>query len=475
MELSAAGLGIDDVVQIAVDHRPLSLTTHTLGAIAAGTSRARELQKQRPIYGRSTGVGANRSVPVHDPDQQLDRLLRSHSTSLGEPRAVVRVRAMVAVRVAQLAQGGSGISVTAVQGLVQGLNGDALPEVLEGGSIGTGDLTALAAIGTWLLDHPSGPRVLPGDGLALISSNAGVLGDAALAVTGLRRLATAALRVASLSLRAVYGNIEAFGAAVERATPFPGTRHVCRGMRGALADDGYAGHPARIQDPFGLRAMPQGHGVFLDALDRATEVVEAMINAPTENPVFDEVDGVTHHGGFHAAYLTHCLDALLLSLVQAAQLGMGRITMMANPELTGAPPFLADGTPGASGTMALEFVAASALARVRALAMPVGGNTVAVSRGLEEDASFASFSARHALDAIYAYQDLLACELVVAARALAIGERLPLWPELAPLLDGLADRADRDLTPDLHLASVVVPELAARFGTGRCRSADDDR
>lgn len=474
MELPAAGLGIDDVVRIAVDRVPLQLSAQNIAWIDSGAWRAREMAQLRPIYGRSTGVGANRSVSVHDPDRQLDRLLRSHSTSLGEPRAVVRVRAMVAVRIAQLALGGSGISVTAVDGLIDGLNADALPVVLEGGSIGTGDLTALAGIGTWLLDHPGGPRVLPGDGLPLISSNAGAIGDAALAVTGLRRLARAAVRVASLSFRAVCGNIEAFGPAVERATPFPGARLVCEGMRQGLDQDRYVDEPARIQDPFGLRAMPQGHGVFLDALDRATEVVEAMINAPSENPVFDEQSGVTHHGAFHAAYLTQALDGLLLSLVQAAQLGMGRITMLASPDLTGTPAFLADGTPGASGTMAVEFVAASALARIRTFAAPVGGNTVTVSRGLEEDASFASLSARHASDAIHAYQDLLACELVAAARALAIGGRLPQWPELEPMRAGLADVADRDLTPDLQLAALVVPELAGRFTAHRHRSVDLD-
>lgn len=463
MQLTADGLSIEDVVRVAVDRLPLTLTTEASDAVCAGAARAHTLAEQRPIYGRSTGVGANRSVPVDDSDRQLERLLRSHSTSLGAPRAAVRVRALVAVRIVQLALGGSGVSITAVNGLVDGLNADLLPVVLEGGSIGTGDLTALAAIGTWLLDHPSGPRVLPGDGLPLISSNAGVLGDAALAVTGLRRLARAAVRVASLSVRAVRGNLEAFGPAVERATPFPGARAVCQGMRQCLDLDGYVDRPARIQDPFGVRAMPQGHGVFLDALDRAAQVVEAMINAPSENPVFDEQNGVTHHGAFHAAYLAHAMDALLLSLVQAAQLGMGRITMLASPDLTGAPAFLADATPGASGTMGLEFVAASALARVRSLATPAGGNTVTVSRGLEEDASFASLSARNALDVIYAYQDLLACELVAAARALAIGRRLPPWPELRPMGAGLADIADRDLTPDLQLAAVIVPQLVGRF------------
>ena len=463
MELTSAGLRIDDIVRIAVDRELLSVTIDIGRQVDEGAALAARLADQRPVYGRSTGVGGNRSVPVQDPDGQLARVLRSHATSLGAPRAASRVRAMVAVRLAQLAAGGSGLSRTAFDGLLERLNTDTLPTVLERGSIGTGDLSALATVGVSLLDDPAGPRVRPGDALALISSNAAAIGDAALAIHRLDALARAAVPVASLTLRAVRGSVEPFGPAVERATPFPGARRVCAGLRQVLEDDGYADPPARIQDPFGLRAMPQGHGVLLDALDRASDVVHAMANAPSENPVFGERTGVTHHGAFHAAYLAHAMEGLLGALVQSAQLGLGRTTMLANPELTGTTAFLADGTPGASGTMLVELVAASSLARLRACAVPASSATVTLSRGLEDDASFASVSAAGALEAADAYRDLLAAEFFTAARALTLTGRLPAWPQLQPLHAGLARPEDRDLTEDLRTAVQVVPDLAQRL------------
>lgn len=463
VELTSAGLRIGDIARVAQDRELLTVATEVSDRVTSGAAIADRVAGQRPVYGRSTGVGGNRSVPVQDPDGQLARVLRSHATSLGPPRSATRVRAMVAVRIGQVAAGGSGLSRAAFEGLVDMLNADALPPVLERGSIGTGDLSALAAVGVALLDHPDGPRVRPGDALALISSNAAAIGDAALAIHGLETLARAAVPVASLTLRAVHGSVEPFGPAVERATPFPGARRVCNAMRQVLDDDGYADPPARIQDPFGLRAMPQGHGVLLDALDRAAHVVYEMANAPSENPVFDEHAGVTHHGAFHAAYLAHAAEGLLGALVQAAQLGLGRTTMLASPELTGAAAFLADGTPGASGTMLVELVAGSALARLRSLAAPAGGATITLSRGLEDDASFASVSAIGALDAVDVYRDLLAAELLTAARALTLTGRLPPWSQLATMQPGLARPEDRDLTADLQAATHLVPDLAHRL------------
>src|SRR2546428_3061278 len=101
---------------------------------------------QRPVYGRSTGVGANRDVAIDDPDRHALSLLRSHATTGGPLREPQRVRAMVAVRLNQLAAGGSGVSPLLLDGLADMLAADALPPVRELGSIGTADLSALALV-----------------------------------------------------------------------------------------------------------------------------------------------------------------------------------------------------------------------------------------------------------------------------------------------------------------------------------------
>ena len=128
-------------------------------------------------------------------------------------------------------------------------------------------------------------------------------------------------------------------------------------------------------------------------------------------------------------------------------------------------PFLGDGTPAASGVMIVEYSAASALAELRALATPAGIQVVTLSRGVEEDASFATLAARQALDSVSRFRAVIAAELVAALRCLRMqGARPPaLEPALAWLDErdgGVPDMHDRDLTYDLVMAEESVTSLA---------------
>jgi histidine ammonia-lyase len=373
---------------------------------------------------------------------------------------------MVAVRLNQLAAGGSGVNPLLLDGLADMLAADARPPVRELGSIGTADLPALALIALALMGEAPTSAPLrtrygcaPQDAVSIMNSNAGAIADAALAQHRLATLARAAVVVAGLTFVLVDGNAEAFAPLVETASPFDGVRHVCAWMRSLVGDAGDAASPARIQDPFGLRALPQVHGALLDALGRADEVVTRMANAPSENPLLLPEAGVAHHGAWHAAYLSQAMDAVISAAAQSAQLGLARLSMLSEPAFTGLAPFLGDGTPGASGVMITEYVAADALGGLRALATPTGVQTVSLSRGVEEDASFASLAARHALAAVDAYRTLVACELVAAVRGLRLrGRAAAGLAECAVLPDQVADR---DLTQDIRTAEQLLPALAA--------------
>ncbi|NED77983.1 aromatic amino acid lyase, partial [Streptomyces sp. SID9944] len=59
------------------------------------------------LYGRGTGVGAHRSVPVDAEDEAAHglRLLRSHAGGAGAVLPVRQIRALLAVRANQLLAG----------------------------------------------------------------------------------------------------------------------------------------------------------------------------------------------------------------------------------------------------------------------------------------------------------------------------------------------------------------------------------
>ena len=468
--LDGSHLSLDEIVAVSLRGGPVAVDPRARERVAASHAFADAVAEERPIYGRSTGVGANRDQVQPDPDSQALQLLRSHATSSGELRSAERVRAMLVIRLNQLATDGNGISPTVLDALESMLAADALPPVREGGSVGTADLAALATTARVLSGEvPSTPPVTgttefgPGDALTFMSSNAAVLGDAALAVWDLGRLARATVVIAAMDFAAVKGNPEAFSPAVEVATPFPGSRWVCRTMRELIATEV---PPTRIQDPFSLRTFPQVHGALMDRLAFAEEVIVKMANSPSENPMVSPTLGVAHHGAFHAAYLVQSLDSLVLAVAQSAQLSLARLTMLAEPTYTGLHPFLGDGTPAASGVMIVEYSAASALAELRALATPAGIQAVTLSRGVEEDASFATLAARQALEAVSRFRAVLAAELVASLRCLRMQASHPpaLLSALAYLDErdgGIPDMHDRDLTYDLILAEELVDGLPA--------------
>ena len=337
--------------------------------------------------------------------------------------------------------------------------------------------TALALMGEAPTGRPlpSFTQFGPHDALPFISSNAATIGDAALACVRLRELIHAYVVVAALTFLAIRGNAEAFAGIVDRVSPFEGSRRVTGWMRTLIAG---AGAPVRIQDPFGLRTLPQALGPAIDALAVLDDVVGRLANAPSENPVlwgYAEEEGgggsgsgeggeLAHHGGFHAAYLTTALDTVVITVAQSAKLILARLTALGDPEFTDLPAFLSDGSMGASGTMILEYVGASALGGLRAAATPAGLQSVVLSQGVEEDASFASLAASQALEAVDYLRTLLGCELVAAVRALRLGGTTPAGAALRRAMDVCAELpdevADRDLSADIEIAEKLLPGLA---------------
>lgn len=485
--LDGRGLDLTGIVRLADAAAEPAVAPGALERVRHAWETAGRLAATGRLYGRGTGVGANRSVPV-DPDDETGhglRLLRSHAGGAGPLLPARQVRAMLAVRANQLLAGGSGIHPAFVTALTEALRLGVHPAVNEYGGLGTGDLTALAQTGLTLIgerpwltpgtdsagrprpDAPPGglpaPVVPgPGDTLALLSSNALALGRAALAGHETDVLLRATHAVAALSLAAVSGSPEAYAAEVHALRPYPGPARAAAEVRRLL---GMPERPRaggrRVQDPYGFRAFPQVHGAALEALDRLRRIIETEVNCPSENPVIAPDGRAYHHGGFFAAPLGLALDGLNLAVLQTAQLSAARLAALGRADLTGLPAFLAAGPASSSGTMILEYTANSALAELRSCAAPASAGHAVVSQGLEEAASFAGQAARQTGRAAAACATVLACELVTAVRALRL---LPVPPSVPVFTVAAAalppDTEDRPLTGDVAAAAELLPALA---------------
>ncbi|MFF4362542.1 aromatic amino acid ammonia-lyase [Streptomyces sp. NPDC001604] len=472
--LDGVGLGVADVVHLADGSARPVPGSEAMRRVEESWDAARQIAATGRVYGRSTGVGANRNedVPTEAAAEHGLRLLRSHAGAIGEELPAREVRAMLAVRANQLLAGGAGLRPTVVTALCEALESGAHPVVNEFGSVGTGDIAALAQAGLALAgEHPwrgpNAPKPQPldnNDALAFISSNALTLGQSALALHELRGLVQATQVVAALSLLAVDGSHEAYAAPVHAARPHRGSSEVARRMRELI---GAADRPTpplgRIQDPYGFRCLPQIHGPALDAADALEEVVAIEINAAAENPLISPEDmAAYHHGGFYQAQLALALDHFRLSLTQVARLSTSRLSTLNEPAFTRLRPFLADDVPASSGVMILEYAAGAALGDLRAFSAPASLGHAVLSRGVEEQASFASLAARQTLRACRAYRLVVGCELVAAVRALRQRDLRP-EPDLPvgralELAESVlaADQADRPLTDDVTAAAALL-------------------
>ncbi|MGN5634473.1 aromatic amino acid lyase, partial [Streptomyces sp. AC154] len=163
--LDGRGLMVADVVRMAESTVKPVPGAEGMKRVEASWNAAREIASWGRVYGRSTGVGANRneSVPTEAAADHGLRLLRSHAGSIGEELPARQVRAMLAVRANQLLAGGAGLRPTVVTALCEALETGAHPKVNEFGSVGTGDIAALAQMGLALAgEHPwQGPGVAP--------------------------------------------------------------------------------------------------------------------------------------------------------------------------------------------------------------------------------------------------------------------------------------------------------------------------
>ncbi|MFC8348019.1 aromatic amino acid ammonia-lyase [Streptomyces sp. NPDC057280] len=471
--LDGIGLGVSDVARLADGAARPVPGTDAMKRVTTSWDAARQIAATGRVYGRSTGVGANRNepVPTEAAAEHGLRLLRSHAGAIGEELPARQVRAMLAVRANQLLAGGAGLRPTVVTALCEALESGAYPVVHEFGSVGTGDIAALAQAGLALAgEHPwkgAGPEPQPldnNDALAFISSNALTLGQAALALHELRGLLEATQVVGALSLLAVDGSHEAYAAPVHAARPHRGSSEVARRMRELIGADERPTPPlGRIQDPYGFRCLPQIHGPAHDAADALEAVLAVEINAAAENPLISPEDmAAYHHGGFYQAQLALALDHFRLALTQVARLSTSRLSTLNEPAYTRLRPFLADHEPASSGVMILEYAAGAALGDLRAFSAPASLGHAVLSRGVEEQASFASLAARQTLRACGAYRLVVGCELVAAVRALRQRDHgpdpaLPVGRALELAYSVLdEDQADRPLTGDVTTAAALL-------------------
>ena len=457
--------------------------------------------KGEAVYGINTGFGKLAHVRIGRADlAMLQRnIVLSHAAGVGEALPASVVRLVMALKLASLAQGTSGVRWATVRHIAACLDSGLLPIVPGQGSVGaSGDLAPLAhlaaaliGVGAMLVDGVEMPAVEalrgaglapldlgPKEGLALLN---GTQVSTALALAGLfeaERVLQAALVTGALSTDAARGSDGPFDPRIQAVRRHQGQIEVAAALRALMEGSAIrASHlvgDERVQDPYCLRCQPQVMGACLDLLRQAAATLAVEANGVSDNPlVFAETGEVISGGNFHAEPVAFAADMIAMALCEIGSLAERRVAMLVDPALSAGLPAFLTPRPGLnSGFMIPQVTAAALVSENKQRAYPASVDSIPTSANQEDHVSMATHGARRLLAMAENAAGIVGIELLAAAQGCDFHAPLTSSPRLEAAraalratVPPLAD--DRFLAPDIAAATALVRSGALAEAAGR--------
>jgi histidine ammonia-lyase len=411
---------------------------------ASADSVARIVAKGEPVYGINTGFGKLASVGIAAEDLVAlqKNIVLSHCAGVGEPLSPVITRLMMALKIASLAQGFSGVKLETIALLEAMLAKDIIPVVPSQGSVGaSGDLAPLAHMTSVMIgvgEAFAGNKRLPAvealasaglkpielgpkEGLALLN---GTQFSTACALAGLfeaELLFKNAVVSGALSTDAARGSDTPFDARIHQLRKHDGQIAVASALQSLMAGsairESHRLGDVRVQDPYCLRCQPQVMGAALDILRQAAATLLTEANGVSDNPlIFADEDLAMSGGNFHAAPVAFAADMIALAVCEIGSIAERRIAMLVDPVLSGVPAFLTPRPGLNSGFMIAQVTAAALVSENKQRAYPASVDSIPTSANQEDHVSMAAHGARRLSPMVDNAMAVVAIELLAAAQ-----------------------------------------------------------
>ncbi|MEO7039940.1 MAG: histidine ammonia-lyase, partial [Candidatus Elarobacter sp.] len=365
------------------------------------------------------------------------------------------------------------------------LERDVLPAIPGQGSVGaSGDLAPLAHLAAALIgvgDAIAGDRripaaeALPAAGIALLVLRAkeglallnGTQVSTALALRGLigaEDVLAASLVAGTLTIEAALGSVAPFDPRIHAVRGHADQTDVAAAVRrlisGSAINESHR-DCGRVQDPYSLRCIPQVLGACLRTLRDTAAVLVDEANAVSDNPlVFPDTGEVISGGNFHAEPVALAADAIAVAIAEIGNISERRTALLVDPTFSQLPAFLATDPGLESGYMIAQVTAAALASENKGLAHPASVDTIPTSAGQEDHVSMATHGARRLEDMLRNCANIVAVELLSAARGIAFRRPLrtsdaleAVLAEVAPDGGGIGDRY---LSPEIERVAVLV-------------------
>ncbi len=492
VSITGAAPTVGDIAAIARRNARVAISSDVERKILAARAIVdRYTASDVPVYGLTTGLGAGVDTRLATEDLvafQL-RVPQARAVGVGAPLPREAVRAMMAVRIAGMAAGGSGVSLPVFSGLVAALNAGFHPVVPSLGSIGAADLAPLAHMGRALLGDGEAEiggavmtagealmtagleplRLAPKDGHAIVVANSLSVGKACLCLEDIEHLFTWSLAAVALNFEAFRANVTAFDDRALAARPAFGQREAAARLRDLLAGSSLLadGAARRLQDPLSYRCAPQVSGALLHAIGEARQITEIEIASSGDNPVVLVDEGlILSHGNFDMTAFVLAWERLGQALAHCAAGTAYRTMKIMSAGMSDLPRFLTPLGQSRTGFATVQKTVSALEAEIRHFAAPISLTPIPVADGVEDQASMAPSVLTKTEAIIERLRYLVAIELIASAQAvelrgveneLGTGTR-DVYRRLREQVPPLTE--DRAQGPDFHRISELIRNSA---------------
>jgi histidine ammonia-lyase len=460
---------------------------------ASADTVQRIVAKGEPVYGINTGFGklASVRIPAGDLETLQRNIVLSHAAGVGEATPIAIARLMMALKLASLAQGASGIRPATLDMLQTMLARGVIPVIPAQGSVGaSGDLAPLAhmtevMLGVGTADTPAGrmpavaalasiglePVVLgPKEGLALLNGTQFSTANALAGLFEAERLFQSALLTGALSTDAAKGTDAPFDPRIHNLRRHKGQIAAAQALRqllqGSAIRASHLSGDERVQDPYCLRCQPQVMGACLDVLRHAADLLETEANGVSDNPLIfpgeeGRADEALSGGNFHAEPVAFAADMIAMAVCEIGSLAERRIAMLVDPALSGLPAFLTPKPGINSGFMIPQVTAAALVSENKQRAYPASVDSIPTSANQEDHVSMAAHGARRLMPMAENAMAVIAIEWLAAAQGCHFHAPLQSSAALQQVVNLLRTRVapldeDRHIQPDIQAAIAMV-------------------
>ena len=350
------------------------------------------VDEERVMYGVTTGFGAlcTKAIDKNETARLQENIIKSHSTSVGQPFEIEEARAVMLMILQNLGQGYSGVRLEILEMYRQFLNRGVTPWAPKEGSVGylspeahmarTISGLGKAYYGGQLMDSSEAlakaglqPLELSyKEGLALVSGTTSATAMAAISLYDVMNSALAADVIAALTLESSKGIIKAFDERVMKVRPHSYQAKTAANVRNILADSEVIEYykDSRVQDALSLRCVPQLHGAAKKTIYDALETVETEMNSCCDNPIIwhdgDEAEVISACNP-DSAYVGIEMDSVAIAATNLAKMSERRNNRMIDESLGGYPMFLISNPGLNSGLMIPQYTQAGLLNDMRIL------------------------------------------------------------------------------------------------------------